>query len=66
MGQYRKRFPSQVYYVFQQRSNGRGAVVRRGPLGGSRTVATYENQDVAKEVVATLNQYARLESKGLS
>jgi hypothetical protein len=51
-----------VRYEFEQRSNGRGAVVRIGPRGGRRTLVVYRNQQVAFDMVAEFNRRARWEA----
>jgi hypothetical protein len=43
-------------YEFNQRSNGRGAVVRVGPTGGTRLINVYADQDAAQQVVDLLNK----------
>jgi hypothetical protein len=51
-------FKATSKYGFQQRSNGRGAVVRIGPKGGWRVVAVYRSQDTAKRVSMFLDELA--------
>lgn len=49
-------------YQFEQRSNGRGAVVRIGPTGGRRVVNVYVDQAAAQEVVDLLNKLRNKEN----
>lgn len=49
-------------YQFEQRTNGRGAVIRIGPSGGKRLINVYKTQDAAMDVVNTLNRYKQLEA----
>lgn len=44
-------------YQFEQRSEGRGAVIRIGPSGGKRVINVYKTQDAAMDIVNTLNRY---------
>jgi hypothetical protein len=44
-------------YQFEQRSEGRGAVIRIGPSGGKKTVAVYDNQRTAEYIVNQLNHH---------
>jgi hypothetical protein len=48
--------PKAREYRFEQRSGGRGAVVRIGPTGGKRVINVYTDQDAAAEVVALLDR----------
>jgi hypothetical protein len=48
--------PAAREYRFEQRSNGRGAVVRIGPTGGKRVINVYKDQDAAWQVMELLNQ----------
>ena len=43
-------------YQFEQRSDGRGAVMRIGPTGGQRLINVYKDQDAAQEVVDLLTK----------
>jgi hypothetical protein len=43
-------------YQFEQRSNGRGAVVRIGLSGGKKVINVYTDQDAAEAVVDLLNR----------
>jgi hypothetical protein len=54
--------PQARHYQFEQRSGGRGAVVRVGPSGGKRVINVYKSQDAAQEVVNLLNAYKYLEA----
>lgn len=47
--------PAAHEYHFEQRSGGRGAVMRVGPSGGTRLINVYKNQDAAQRVVNLLN-----------
>jgi hypothetical protein len=49
-------------YQFEQRSGGRGAVVRIGPTGGKKVINVYKTQDAAMDVVNILNQYKSSEA----
>lgn len=51
-----------VRYEFQQRTGGRGAVVRVGPKGGRKSVLVYKDQQTASEMVAELNRRAAREA----
>lgn len=42
-------------YRFEQRSEGRGAVVRIGDKGGKKVITVYRNQSIAQHVVDFLN-----------
>ncbi len=48
--------PQAQRYQFEQRSGGRGAVMRIGPTGGTRVINVYKDQDAAQEVVDLLNR----------
>lgn len=54
--------PQAQRYQFEQRSEGRGAVVRIGPSGGKRLINVYKTQDAAMDVVNTLNRYRSSEA----
>lgn len=43
-------------YQFEQRSDGRGAVVRIGPSGGKKVINVYTDQDAAWVVMELLNR----------
>lgn len=43
-------------YQFEQRSDGRGAVIRVGPTGGQRLINVYKNQDAAMRVKELLEE----------
>lgn len=47
--------PKAREYQFEQRSGGRGAVIRIGPTGGKRLINVYTDQDVAWRIVQALN-----------
>jgi hypothetical protein len=46
-----------VIYESQNRSGGRGAVVRRGIKGGTRLIAVYKSQTIAAHVADLLNSF---------
>lgn len=54
--------PKAREYQFEQRSGGRGAVIRIGPTGGKRLINVYKNQDVAQELVDLLTKIKHLEA----
>jgi len=43
-------------YQFEQRSGGRGAVVRIGEKGGKRVIAVYKDQAAAERVALMLDR----------
>jgi hypothetical protein len=49
-------------YQFEQRSGGRGAVVRIGPTGGKRLINVYKDQDTAMYMVNILNHHRSREA----
>lgn len=49
-------------YQFEQRSGGRGAVIRIGPTGGRRVINVYKNQTIALEIVNQLNKHKSQEA----
>ncbi len=48
--------PAAREYRFEQRTGGRGAVMRIGPTGGQRLINVYKDQAAAQEVVDLLNK----------
>lgn len=54
--------PKAREYRFEQRSGGRGAVIRIGPTGGKRVINVYTDQGAAQRVVDTLNSLKHLEA----
>lgn len=54
--------PAAREYRFEQRSGGRGAVVRIGPTGGKRVINVYKSQDAADAVVKLLDSLKSLEA----
>lgn len=49
-------------YQFEQRSGGRGAVIRIGPTGGKRLINVYTDQDTAQYVTDILNRFKNREA----
>lgn len=49
-------------YQFEQRPNGKGAVVRVSPAGTKRVINTYTNQKTAMDLVTVLNEHKHLEA----
>ena len=45
------------FYQFEQRSGGRGAVIRIGGKGGKKVIAVYTNQSTAQYIVNQLNHH---------
>lgn len=43
-----------IQYYAESRPNGRVAVVRRGPKGGTRVVAVYSHRDIATRIADRL------------
>lgn len=54
--------PAAQRYQFEQRTGGRGAVVRIGPSGGKKVINVYKTQDAAMDVVNVLNRYRASEA----
>lgn len=54
--------PQAQRYQFEQRSGGRGAVIRIGPSGGKRLINVYTDQGAAQRVVDMLNNLKHLEA----
>lgn len=48
--------PQAQRYQFEQRSRGRGAVMRIGSAGGQRLINVYKDQDAAQQVIDLLNK----------
>jgi hypothetical protein len=49
-------------YQFEQRSGGRGAVIRIGPTGGKRLINVYKDQRTAMYMIHILNHYRSQEA----
>ena len=52
---------SQIKYEIQKRNFGWHAVLRKGPKGGTRLVAVYQDREAAEHVATLLNANAHRE-----